>query len=180
MNKSVWIVFAWAGLSAATASARFVSPAEAQLRRAATDTNMVGAMIKDASVAQAADVIRDVIVQILSRDLPPVARDERIAAVVNQAFRAMPGQETSLASALGAALAVSPSASKIASVVSLIQRTAVTASKSAGVSGSGTAFANAYMIAMQTVAGAPGGGTAVPPIPAPPPVAVPYEGQRLP
>ena len=48
-------------------------------------------------------------------------------------------------------------------------------------------FGNAYNLAMQTVAGAPGGGKNVPPQPPPPPVALPlrppvaqpYEAQRL-
>ena len=48
-------------------------------------------------------------------------------------------------------------------------------------------FGNAYNLAMLTVAGAPGGGKNVPPQPPPPPVALPlrppvaapYEAQRL-
>ncbi len=62
-----------------------------------------------------------------------------------------------------------------AAIVSAIQKSIIETTELKN----GTAFGNAYIMAMQTVAGAPGGGKNVPPQPPPPPVALPYEGQRL-
>ena len=83
----------------------------------------------------------------------------------------------------GKFVAASPTASMAPSLLSAIQR-AIIEVAGADV---GNDFGNAYDLAMQTVAGAPGGGKNVPPQPPPPPVALPlrppvaqpYEAQRL-
>lgn len=161
------------------ASAVFVAPSGEQIAGAAESPVNVVALLKDASPAQAATVMKDVVIDILKLGLPPVDRNARIAEMVRHAFRTMPGQAKALAAALGAAIASSPAASGDADVVSIIQQAVVTTAGDSA-SASGAAFGNAYNLAMQTVSGAPGGGKMVPPTPPPPPVALPYAGQALP
>ena len=160
------------------ASGAFVPPTDGQLDRAVADPTQVAALVKDASVSQAAAVAREVIVRIVHAGLPPAQRLARISAVVQQVLAALPRESPALAAALGAAVAASPTASADPEVVSAIQQAVVVASGSLG-SDAGAAFGNAYAMAMQSVSGAPGGGKSVPPAPPPPPVALPYEGQSL-
>ena len=89
-----------------------------------------------------------------------------------------------LAMSLGRFVAASPAASASPSIVSAIEQSIIQFYNV----DFGNAFANAYLLSMQTVAGAPGGGKTVPPQPPPPPVALPlrppvatgYEAQQLP
>jgi len=157
----------------------FVQPTGEQLTQAAENPALIRALVKDASVSQAAEVTRNVIVKIVGLGLPPVTRDARVTAVVTEVFKAMPGKAKARAAALGKAVAASPAASGDPAMVSTIQQAVIAATGTEG-SAAGAAFGNAYNLAMQSVAGAPGGGKLVPPTPPPPPVATPYEGQSLP
>jgi hypothetical protein len=155
----------------------FTPPTQDQLKAAAEDPPKVVALVQDASIDQAAIVCRDVIIEIVKLGLKPKVRDARIGSVVRNLFSVIPDdQHTNLAIALAKVVAASPTASMTSGIVSAIQQAIVVL----GGVDEGNAFGNAYNLAMQTVAGAPGGGKTVPPQPPPPPVALPYEGQRLP
>jgi hypothetical protein len=163
-------------LAAWNAYGVFTPPTQDQLKAAAEDPARVTALIQDASVSQAAEVGKDIMVQIVKLNLKPDIRDARIASLVTNLFQAMPKDDwKALAIALAKTVAASPTASMSPAIVSAIQRAIITVAEIE----IGTAFGNAYNLAMQTVAGAPGGGKNVPPPPPPPPVALPYEGQRL-
>lgn len=177
----------WMGLLACLVAAghaygAFVKPSRDQLKAAAEDPSQVVALIEDASIDQAAETGKDVIIQITKLDLDPEDRDARIASVVGYLFLSMPpDQWTALAISLGKFVAASPTASMAPDMVSAVQRSIIEVSDV----DDGDAFGNAYNLAMQTVAGMPGGGKTVPPQPPPPPVAIPpiaqlYEAQRLP
>ena len=173
--KIKWLILL-ACLAASYAQGAFVPPTRDQLEEAAKHPPKVVVLLHDASVTDAAVVGKDVIIEILQLGLKPKERDARIAMLVTYLFQAMAQDDwTSLAVELAKAVAASPKASMSSAIVSGIQRTII------GVSDvdTGSAFGNAYNMAMQTVAGAPGGGKSVPPQPPPPPVALPYEGQRL-
>ena len=130
----------------------------------------------DASIDQAAETTKDVIVQVVKLDLEPEECDLRAALLIRILFRTMPQDTwTAIAVALGKFVAASPKASMSPSLVSAIQQSIIQTTELKN----GNAFGNAYIIAMQTVAGAPGGGKNVPTQPPPPPVALPYEGQRF-
>lgn len=176
MNATVKWAAGLAMMAACSAYGAFTPPTQDQIQAAADDPAQVAALIRDASVDQAAGVGKDVIVAIVKLDLKPKDRDARIASLVEYLFQAFPGASDSLAIALAKAVASSPAASMSPAVLSSIQRAIIAV---AGLE-TGTAFGNAYNLAMQTVAGAPGGGKNVPPPPPPPPVALPYEAQRLP
>lgn len=177
MNAKRFLVLVLAGgLLAAPAFGAFQKPSDEQLEAAARDPALIGALLTDASIDQAAETAKDVIAEIVQLDLEPEERDQRVAMLVRFTFRAMPeGVWTDLAISLGKFVAASPKASMNAAIVSAIQKSIIETTELKN----GTAFGNAYIMAMQTVAGAPGGGKNVPPQPPPPPVALPYEGQRL-
>lgn len=162
-------------VAAGSAWGVFVEPTQSQLRAAAETPSRVVPMLQDANVAQAANVGKDVIIEIVQLDLKPEDRKARIQELVGYLFGAMPDQAQALAIALGLKIAASPTASMSPEIVSAIQ---VAIIAQVGLS-AGNGFGNSYTLAMQTVAGAPGGGKTVPPQPPPPPVALPYEGQRL-
>lgn len=163
-------------LVATFAFGAFQKPSDEQLKAAAQDPALLAALLVDASVDQAAETTKDVIVQIVKLDLEPEERDLRAALLVRVLFRAMPQDTwTAIAVALGAFVAASPKASMSPSLVSAIQQSII---QTTGLK-NGNAFGNAYILAMQTVGGAPGGGKNVPTQPPPPPVALPYEGQRF-
>lgn len=157
------------------AHAAFTPPTQDQLKEAAQEPPKVMALVKDASVDQAAEVGRDVIIAVVGLDLKPKDRDARIVDVITYLFRAFPDNTLKLAIALGKVVAASPTASMSPAIVSAVQQSIIfVASLDVG-----NAFGNAYNLSLQTVAGAPGGGKSVPAQPPPPPVALPYEGQRL-
>lgn len=170
-----WLVLG-ACLAAGTAHGAFVKPSREQLKAAAEDPAQVVALLQDASIDQAAELAKDVVIQIVKLDLKPKERDQRISLLASYLFMAMPeDQWSALAIALAKFVAASPTASVSPDTVSAVQRAII---EIAGVD-AGNDFGNAYTLAMQTVAGAPGGGKTVPPAPPPPPVALPYEGQRF-
>lgn len=176
MNAKIKRVALLACLAAGSAYGVFVEPTRDQLREAAENPAKVVVLLRDASIPQAAIVGKDVIIQILALDLKPEDRDVRIASLVTYVFQAMPQDDwTALSIELAKAVAASPKASMSSAIVSAIQRTVIEISDVED----GSAFGNAFNLAMQTIAGAPGGGKNVPPPPPPPPVALPYEGQRL-
>ncbi len=166
------------GLVAATnAFGAFEKPTREQLQAAAKDPSLVVDLLKDASIDQAAETVKDVIIQIVKLDLKPQVRDDRVFSLVGYLFMAVPkDQWPPLAISLGKFIAASPTASMSPALLSAIQQAII---EVADVD-AGSDFGNAYNLAMQSVAGAPGGGKMVPPQPPPPPVALPYEAQRLP
>ena len=167
----------WAiGLACMAAWNAFEKPSRDQLKAAAEDPSLVVALIKDASIDQAAETAKDVIIQIVELDLKPADRDARTASVIGYVFMSWPeDQWRDLAIALGKFVAASPTASMDADMISAVQR-AIIEVASVDVAND---FGNSYLLSMLTIAGAPGGGKTVPPQPPPPPVALPYEAQRL-
>ncbi len=166
-----------AGTLTGNAQAAFEKPTGEQLKAAAENPALVVALVKDANPDQAAEVGKDVIIQIIRLDLEPDQRDQRFSMLVRYLFTAFPQDDwAALAISLGRFVAASPAASATPDIVSAIQRAVI---EFCGVD-YGDTFANSYLLAMQTIAGSPGGGKTVPPQPPPPPVALPYEGQRLP
>jgi hypothetical protein len=183
-TKIQWVAI-MAGLVAWNAYGAFEKPTRDQLKEAAKDPSKIVALLQDASIDQAAETAKDVIIQIVYMDLKPKERNDRISAVITDLFKAWPeDQWDDLAIALAKFVAASPAASMTIDNLSTIQRTIIEET-SAGV---GEDFGNAYNLAMLTIAGAPAGGKTVPPQPPPPPVALPlrppiaqpYEAQRLP
>ena len=171
-------------LAGMDAQAAFDRPTRAELKAAAEDLSNVVELLQDASIDQAAEVARDVVIEIVKLGLDQAERDSRASSLVGYLFMTFPeGDWTSLAIVLGRMVAASPTASMDPSLLSALQRAIV---EVAGV-GVASEFGNAYNLAMLTVAGAPGGGKNVPPQPPPPPVALPlrppvaapYEAQRL-
>lgn len=176
MKTMKWLILGLLGFALHQAQAAFQMPTEAQMKAVAEAPDQVGPLLREASAVEAADVVKDVIIQIVGSGLPPVTRDQRISTLISHACRAMKGKEQAFAVALGRAVAASPGASTTQDVVSSVQL----AIASIGGAQAGTGFGNSYNIAMQSVSGAPGGGKTVPPAPPPPPVATPYDGQILP
>lgn len=171
-------------LAGMDAQAAFDRPTRAELKAAAEDLSKVVELLQDASIDQAAEVARDVVIEIVKLGLDQAERDSRASSLVGYLFMTFPeGDWTSLAIVLGRMVAASPTASMDPSLLSALQRAIV---EVAGV-GVASEFGNAFNLAMLTVAGAPGGGKNVPPQPPPPPmalplrppVAAPYEAQRL-
>lgn len=177
MNLKIkWLVVA-SCLVAWAARGEFVQPTQAELEAAAGNPSLVTAMLTDATAPQAAEVCKDVIVEIVKLDLEPEDRDARIADLVKYVFLGFPedsGEDLSIA--LGRVVAASPTASMSPALVSAIQQAIIAV---AGLD-LGNSFGNAYNLAMQSVAGAPGGGKYVPPPPPPPPVALPVERRQGP
>lgn len=178
----------WAALAICMASldarAAFDQPTRAELKAAAEDLSKVVELLQDASIDQAAETAVGVVIEIVKLDLSRAERDSRASSLVGYLFMTFPeGDWTALAIAFGRMVAASPTASMDPSLLSALQRSIIEVS---GV-GVGSEFGNAYNLAMLTVGGAPGGGKNVPPQPPPPPVAlplrppvaVPYEAQRL-
>ena len=171
-------IIRWAlafGMVAGLAQGAFTPPTQDQLKEAAKEPRKVVALVKDASVDEAAEVGKDVVIAIVDLDLKPEDRDARIVDVITYLLQVMPDHAGALAIALGRVVAASPTASMSPAIVSAIQQAIILVTDVE----IGSAFGNAYNLAMQSVAGAPGGGKSVPPQPPPPPVALPYEGQRL-
>lgn len=185
MNATLkWIVLLACG-AALQAQAAFVQPTRAELKAAAEDLSKVVELLEDASGDQAAEVAKGVVIEIVKLDLGRAERDSRASSLVAYLFMTIDSDEWGdLAIAFGRSVAASPTASMDPSLLSALQRAII---EVAGVD-MGNAFGNAYNLAMLTVAGAPGGGKNVPPQPPPPPVALPlrppiatpYEAQRLP
>lgn len=166
-----------ASLAAGNAPAAFERPTRAELKAAAEDLSKVVELLEDASIDQAAEVAKDVVIQIVKLGLDVKERDSRATSVVGYLFMSLPrDQWRSLAIAFAKFVAASPTASMDPSLLSALQRAII----EVGGMDVANVFGNAYNLAMQTVAGAPGGGKTVPPQPPPPPVALPYEAQRLP
>lgn len=185
MRKTICGMMLLACLAGGNAFGAFEKPTRDQLKEAAKDPTKIVALLQDASIDQAAETAKDVIIQIVYLDLKPEERNQRIAAVVNFLFKAVPEDDwDELAIALAKFVAASPAASMTADNLSSMQRSIIDET-SVDV---GEAFGNAYNLAMLTIAGAPAGGKTVPPQPPPPPVALPlrppvaqpYEAQRLP
>ena len=174
-----------AALAAGSVFAAYEKPTREQLQAAAENPALVVTLVKDANPDQAAEVGKDVIIQIIRLDLKPEERNQRFADLIRYLFTAMPQDAwMPLAMSLGRFVAASPAASASPDIVSAIEQAIIQFYNV----DFGNAFANAYLLAMQTVAGAPGGGKTVPPQPPPPPVALPlrppvatgYEAQQLP
>ena len=163
-------------LVATFAFGAFQKPSAEQLKAAANDPMLLAALLVDASVDQAAETTKDVVAEIVNLDLKPDERDPRVALLVRILFQTMPEDSWGkVAVSLGRFVAASPKASITPSLVSAIQQSIIQNAELKN----GNAFGNAFIMAMQTVAGAPGGGKNVPPQPPPPPVALPYEAQRF-
>jgi len=164
------------GLFAWTAYGIYTPPTRDQVQEAAKDPSLIVAMLQDATAPQAAEVTKNIIIQIVDLDLKDEDRDARIVSLTSYLFLAWPqSQWLALATALGRFVAASPTASMNVATISATQRGIIQVANVKA----GDAFGNAYNLAMQTIAGAPGGGKTVPPQPPPPPVALPYEGQRF-
>ncbi|HAL92419.1 MAG TPA: hypothetical protein DCM68_05275 [Verrucomicrobia bacterium] len=164
-------------LAGGLAYGAFEMPSQEQLQAAAEDPSQFAGLLVDASIDQAAETAKDVITQIVALDLEPEEEDARAAEIVRQLFRAMPeDQWPALARSFGRFVAASPTASLSRALLSAMQQAII----QVGDVELGNTFGNAYNLAMQTIAGAPGGGKNVPPPPPPPPVAQPYEGQQFP
>ncbi len=166
-----WLAcLAWLG--GGLACGAFEKPTSDQLKAAAEHPALVGDLVKDASVDQAAEVGKDVIVQIVNLDLEPEERDARAASLVKHLMLAIPTDDwADWAISFAKFLAGSPAASMSPSLLSAVQQAIILT----GDVELGNAFGNAYNLAMQTVAGAPAGGKIVPPQPPPPPVALPRQ-----
>ena len=163
-------------LAAWNAQAAFEKPTQAELKAAAEDLSQMVDLLKDASIDQAAETAKDVVIQIVKLDLKIKERDSRASSLVSYLFLSMPKDKwKALAISFAKFVAASPTASMDPSLLSALQRAII---EVAGVEISNI-FGNAYNLAMMSIAGAPGGGKTVPPQPPPPPVALPYEGQRL-
>lgn len=176
MRAKHLLVWLGVGMLAAATWGAYEKPTREQIRAVVEDPAKIVELLKDASIDQAAELARDVIVAIIQLDLKPEERDRRITAVIAFLFRAFPPEQwKDLAISLGKFIAASPTASMSPEVLSAIQRGIIEAASIE----IGNIFANSYLLAMQTIAGAPGGGKSIPPQPPPPPVALPYEGQRL-
>ena len=185
MNAKIrWVVLLIC-VAAWNAYGAFEKPTREQLKAAAKEVSLIVDLLKDASIDQAAETAKDVIIQIVQLDLKPVERDSRIASLAAYLFATMASDQwRALAISLAKFVAASPAASMSPATVSATQRAVI---EIAGVD-IGNEFGNIYNLAMQTVAGAPGGGKTVPPQPPPPPVALPlrppvatlYEGQQYP
>jgi hypothetical protein len=174
-NRIRWFILS-AALLAVAAEAAFTPPTREQLQAAAKEPALVVALLQDANSEQVAEVGRDVVIEIVRLGLKPKDRDVRISQLVEYLFKAMSEEDSmELAIAMGKAVAGSPTASMSADTVSAVQLGIILAVNVEHAN----AFGNAYNLAMQTIAGAPGGGKTVPPQPPPPPVALPYEAQRL-
>ena len=177
MNLKIKGAVLLAVLAAWNAQAAFDPPTRAELKAAAEDLSKVVELLTDASIDQAAEVAKDVVIQIVKLDLDIKERDSRASSVVGYLFMSFPREQwKELAISFAKFVAASPTASMDPSLLSALQRAII---EVAGMDGANI-FGNAYNLAMQTVAGAPGGGKTVPPQPPPPPVALPYEAQRLP
>ena len=185
MNAKIKGAVLLAVLAAWNAQAAFDPPTRAELKAAAEDVSKVVELLKDASIDQSAEIAKDVVIQIVKLDLDIKERDSRATSVVGYLFMSMPRDKwKDLAISFAKFIAASPTASMDPSLLSALQRAII---EVAGMDGANI-FGNAYNLAMQTVAGAPGGGKTVPPQPPPPPVALPlrppvatpYEGQQLP
>ena len=185
MNAKIIGAVLLAVLAAGTAQAAFEKPTRAELKAAAEDLSKVVELLEDASVDQAAETAKDVVIQIVKLGLEMEERDNRATSLVGYLFMSMAkDQWKALAISFAKFVAASPTASMDPSLLSSLQRAII----EVGGIEVGNVFGNAYNLAMQTVAGAPGGGKTVPPQPPPPPVALPlrppvatlYEGQQLP
>ncbi|MGD9613253.1 MAG: hypothetical protein AB7V22_10190 [Kiritimatiellia bacterium] len=178
----------WAALAVCVAGldarAAFDQPTRAELKAAAEDLSKVVELLQDASIDQAAEIAKGVVIEIVKLDLSRAERDSRASSLVGYLFMTFPeGDWKDLAIVFGRMVAASPTASMDPSLLSALQRAII---EVGGVEIGGE-FGNAYNLAMLTVAGAPGGGKNVPPQPPPPPVALPlrppvatpYEAQRL-
>ncbi len=176
MNLRIHRIVLLALLCAGTALGAFQKPSQEELEAAAEQPSLVVELVKDANPDQAAEVGKDVIIEIIRLDLEPEERDQRITELIAYLFAAMPDDTEALAISLGRFVAASPTASMSPEIVSAIQRAIILAMDVEH----GRAFGNAYNLAKLSIAGAPGGGKTVPPQPPPPPVALPYEVQRLP
>lgn len=177
MNAKIKGTILLAVLMAWNAQAAFDKPTRAELKAAAEDLSKVVELLEDASIDQAAETAKDVVIQIVELDLKIKERDSRASSLVGYLFMSRPHDKwKALAFSFANFVAASPTASMDPSLLSALQRAII---EVAGVD-IGNVFGNAYNLAMQTIAGAPGGGKTVPPQPPPPPVALPYEGQRLP
>lgn len=163
-------------LVATFACGAFQKPSTEQLKATAKDPALLAGLLVDASIDQAAETTKDVVAEIVKLDLEPDERDLRTIWLVRILFQTMSNDVwTDVAISLGKFVAASPKASVTPSLVSAIQRSIIQTAELKN----GNAFGNAFIMAMQTVAGAPGGGKNVPPQPPPPPVALPYEAQRF-
>ena len=178
-----WTVLAVC-LAGLDAQAAFDRPTRAELKAAAEDLSKVVELLQDASIDQAAETAKDVVIEIVKLGLDRAERDSRASSLVGYLFMTVAeGDWKDLAIAFGRMVAASPTASMDPSLLSALQRAIV----EVGGVGVASEFGNAYNLAMLTVAGAPGGGKNVPPQPPPPPVALPlqppvatpYEAQRL-
>lgn len=168
-----------------------------QIQTIAENPEWMAELLADADTDDMIAVSLRVILQIVQSDWPPAVEEARIVQVVHQLFASRPADEgTQLAQALAIAVAPIPELARVPQLISIIQRTVITAASLAA----GTVFGNEFNLAMQSIGGASAPGNVVPPPPPPPvarpstgvpepvvpppppppPVARPYSGQDLP
>ena len=158
-------------LAAITSKADFVQPTDQQLLSAAADPSQIGALLKDASTEQAAQVLKAVVVKVLGLGLDPQAVLVRVASVVTSGFNAMPvGSRPVLSSQFGSVCAVTTVINVNAAVVSTIQGSIVSVGGGAG-SSLGEAFGKAYTETLKRGAANANNKESAPP------VTTGYEGQ---
>jgi hypothetical protein len=182
-NQTVMAMVAAAILinTAAIIQAAFQMPSEIQAAAAAQNPILIRPLIQACSVNEAAQVIRDVLVQVVRMKEEPAKRDARIGAVIREAFRARPKEALALAAALGKVMAASPEASRDPAVISAIQAGMIDSvgSDRAEAVAVASSFGNSYTLSMQTIGAAPGSGKTAVATPPPPPVATRYDGQNF-
>jgi hypothetical protein len=148
------------------------TPDQVTAAAAAPAANMA-ALLKDASAAQAAGVVREVLEEVIGLNLPGDQRDARLAAVVRGALEALPANlREAFASALGGALAGSTAVCGTPGALAAV-RNAMAAAGGGGELG-------AQLVASFNQSFQPGGGAPPPvPHPKPPSPAPPYQGQTI-
>jgi len=179
------------------AHAEFAMPDAAQIAAAAADASLIAAMLEGASPQQAAVVLRSVVLNILSQDLPDAAIRGQVAAAIRVALNAMlPEVRAAFAEALGTEAGATLAISREPSVLSALQAELASAGAAAGLN-LGDLFSQAYLDVMDAGGTASSNvltpreevGRAPLPIPPPtpatptpprrPPVARPYRGQTI-
>jgi len=158
MKKTFVLLVAAVSLVAGNAFGAFVAPTPEQIAAAANDPSLLTALLKDATPAQAAQIVKDIVVKVSEAKLSKKEEKKRVATLVKLAFAAFPADKANeLAAELGKQMALIPKDSPGHRVVSIVQQTI---RRHAGTS-SGASFGKAFN----------------PDIPPPPPITKGYEAQ---
>lgn len=166
------------GYMTGLARAEFIAPTSEQLDAVALAPNLVVSLLSDATEAQAAGVIRDAVSRITSLGLSETQQSARIASLIKSAFAGWTGQSSTLAAALGQALATDVSLVAAPAVISAVQQSIMAMDQSTGGDASGS-FSRAYQAILSAPSNA-GTGPSGELVAVAPPVALTYEGQSLP